>query len=75
MCAVCRTHRVQNELIRISQNTETGVCEINGARDGRGAYICRDIRCIERAKKKHVIERHLKCTPSDTLYDKLEEML
>lgn len=77
MCAVCREHKPQEELMRISYNPVSGMPEPNSdrPRSGRGAYICLSEGCIERAKKKHVIERHLKCEPCDTLYTKLEELI
>lgn len=77
MCVACREHRKPQELIRISYNTELQRAEPDSDTKamGRGAYICRDIKCIERAKKKHIIEKHLKCSPCDLLYSEMEEML
>ncbi len=77
MCVACREHRPPSELIRIAYNAESDTAEpdLGTKADGRGAYICRDRKCIARAQKKHVIERHLKCEASDELYSKMEEML
>ncbi len=77
MCVACREHRPLSDLIRItySPTSNTAEPDYSGKATGRGAYICRDKKCIVRAQKKHVIERHLKCEASDALYSKMEEML
>lgn len=77
MCVVCREHKPAKDLIRITYNSDTGMAEPdkNCKNTGRGAYICRSAECIKKAKKKHVIERHLDCSTSDELYEKLEGLL
>lgn len=77
MCAVCRTHVPQEQLIRITccSDNDTAIPDGDKKNMGRGAYICRSAQCIEKAKKKHVIERHLGCSACDTLYERLEGMI
>lgn len=77
MCVVCRTHKSVGGLIRFSVNplTNTLVPDTDAKSAGRGAYICRDINCIEKSRKKHIIERHLKCDTSDAAYVKAEGLI
>lgn len=76
-CIACRTKKTPDELIRITYNKQTNRPEpdCESKADGRGAYICPDLKCIAKAKKKHVIERHLKCEAYELLYSKLEGMI
>ena len=77
MCVVCRKHRPTEELLRITIDKKTSAPKIDGDKknDGRGAYICRNKMCIEKAEKKHILERHLKCNASDTLYREAEGLV
>lgn len=77
MCVVCRAHKSIGELIRFSVDplTNTLVPDTDTKSMGRGAYICRDIKCIEKSKKKHILERHLKCDVSDAAMQRAEELI
>ena len=37
--------------------------------NGRGAYICKKKECLEKAMKKHSLERSLKVAIPDEIYD------
>lgn len=77
MCVVCREHKPTEEFIRITHNVKKDKPEpdINCKNTGRGAYICKSAECIKKARKKHVAERNLGCSASETLYDELEGLL
>lgn len=77
MCVVCRSHKPMSELLRVTVD-KTGnmaVPDRDGRNFGRGAYVCRDINCLKKAEKKHILERHLKCDASETLYRDAEDMI
>lgn len=42
---------------------------------GRGCYLSKDKDLILKAKSKHVIEKHLRVSDCQTVYDKLLELL
>jgi len=75
-CLGCNEQKTKQELIRIVRNKEGEVSvDFHGKANGRGAYICPDIKCLEKAKKKKSLERAFKCQISDEIYEKLfEEM-
>ena len=42
---------------------------------GRGCYLSKDKDLILKAKSKHMIEKHLRVSDCQTVYDKLLELL
>lgn len=62
----------KKELIRIvkSKDGEVSV-DITGKRPGRGAYICKNIECLEKAVKQKRLEKNLEIKVDDELYNKL----
>lgn len=68
MCVVCRSHKPAHEFIRISIVDGKPRVDTDKKTFARGAYICRNKDCINKAEKKHIIERHLKCDTDSTLY-------
>ena len=50
-CTVCRKQKNKNELLRIVKNKENIIkVDEKGKEPGRGAYICYDMECLEKAK-------------------------
>lgn len=74
MCIACRTMYAQDTLIRIVNENGAAVLDMEKKRFGRGAYICKNPDCIKKARKKQMIERHLKCPASSELYDCCAEL-
>ena len=56
-CIGCMVSKNQNELIRIAYKDGQIAVDISGSAPGRGAYICKNIDCLDLARKKHAIER------------------
>lgn len=60
MCLGCREQKNKNELCRVVRDKEGAVSvDATGKKSGRGAYVCRNITCIERALKTKAFERAL----------------
>lgn len=74
-CVFCRQIKNTDELFRVAR-LESGVC-IAGSRkvQGRGAYVCRDIKCIAGARDKRGLEKTLKCRVGDEIYAALTELI
>jgi predicted RNA-binding protein YlxR (DUF448 family) len=66
-CIACRDRFPKRELIRIVRTPE-GSVEIDprGKLPGRGAYICRNLRCWEDALQRQRLSQALKCSISET---------
>ena len=63
-------------LLRIVR-TKDGAISLDptGKMSGRGAYICRDAECFEKARKRKSLERALKCAIPAEIYDSLKEQI
>ncbi len=53
---------------------KSGEIKVN-AREGRGAYICKDEKCLNAAIKKGSIARGLKCQIDSEVYAELGALL
>ncbi len=76
MCVACRNMINQDELMRVVKSNISGEAELDldKKKFGRGAYVCRNEKCINLAKKKRAFERHMKTEVSNDLYTKLIEI-
>ena len=74
MCVGCREMREKRSLLRIVKSAE-GEISIDpvGKKPGRGAYICRDRACLERAVKQKQLERALEQRIDEAVYARLME--
>ncbi|MCR5704603.1 MAG: YlxR family protein [Eubacterium sp.] len=60
-CTGCREEKNKKDLIRIVRNKDGEVfVDITGKQNGRGAYICHNRACLEKAVKNRGLERTLK---------------
>ncbi len=74
MCTACRQMRPKKDLLRVVRTPE-GVVALDetGRSNGRGAYLCRDSACLERALKTRAIERALEAKPGEATIDALRK--
>jgi uncharacterized protein len=49
-CLGCRRRRPKREMVRLVRRSD-GHVDADGAAHGRGAYVCADVECLERALK------------------------
>jgi predicted RNA-binding protein YlxR (DUF448 family) len=71
-CVACRTSRSKRELLRVVR-TPAGRVAIDdtGRIPGRGAYVCRDETCIEKAIERGALARALDTTIPPALREEL----
>ena len=75
-CTGCGEHFPKISLIRILRTPEGEITlDLTGKKSGRGAYICKNVQCLRRARKQRRIEASLECSIPEAVYDKLEEEL
>ncbi len=73
-CVVCRTVRPKRELVRVVRTPEGAVVvDETGKRSGRGAYLCRQRGCWERASMRRQLERALKVALTAEVEAQLQE--
>jgi predicted RNA-binding protein YlxR (DUF448 family) len=74
MCNGCMEMKPKKELIRVVKNKEGEVSiDTTGKKPGRGAYICKNTECFEKAVKTRRLEKNLEVKIDEELYNKLKE--
>lgn len=64
----------KKELVRIVRTPEgTLQLDLTGRMNGRGAYVCRDAACLDKALKRKALQRSLKEEISEDVILKLKE--
>ncbi len=72
-CLGCNEHKPKLELLRVVRTPEGEiVLDFTGKRSGRGAYICRNVSCLKKARKSKRIDRSLDVCVPDEVYDRME---
>ena len=75
-CLGCNEHRPKVELLRVVRSPEGEISlDFTGKKSGRGAYLCRDIKCLRRARKSRRIDKNLDCSIPEEVYDQMEQEL
>ncbi len=75
-CTGCREMKEKRDLIRVIRTDDDRIMIDTGGRmNGRGAYICRDISCLEKANKSRGLERSLKKAVPADVYEELKKEL
>jgi len=76
MCVGCHEMKPKKELIRIVRTPqETVELDPTGKRSGRGAYICPQKECLQKAIKGKRLEKALEKPISKEMLDTLEQGL
>ncbi len=72
-CIGCGVQKTKNELIRIVKN-KSGEISVDrtGKMQGRGAYICNDIECLNKAIRSKKLERCFETSIEQSVYDELK---
>ena len=75
-CSVCRTQKNKNELLRIVKNKDNVIkVDETGKQSGRGAYICYDMECLEKAQKSKRLEKNLEIKIENEIYEQMKNVI
>ncbi len=75
-CVACRKQSEKSEFIRIVRlKTGEVLIDFTGKQNGRGAYICKNMDCFEKAKKENALQRAFKCAISSDNYEEIKQGL
>ena len=81
-CMGCNEHKPKAELLRIVRSPEQTPdapsivsLDLTGRKSGRGAYICRDVKCLRRVRKSRRIEATLEVSIPEEVWDAMEQEL
>ena len=75
-CVGCREMKNKKDLIRVVKSPEGEISlDFGGKKPGRGAYVCRDVACLKKARKSRALERAFEVVIPPEVYDALEQEL
>ncbi len=75
-CMGCNSKKDKKDLIRIVKNKENQISiDKTGRQEGRGAYLCDDIQCLEKAIKSKRIEKVFDMKISEEIYENLRGVI
>lgn len=75
-CMGCNKKKNKNDLLRIVKNKEENInIDKNYKMQGRGAYICKNIDCLEIAIKKKKLEKSFLCKIETTVYEDIRNAI
>lgn len=75
-CIGCNIKKDKNEFIRIVKDNQNNISiDKTGKANGRGAYICDNIECLEKAIKSKKIEKSFKMQIDENVYNDLRGVI
>jgi len=73
-CMGCQEMKSKREMIRVLRTTENEIIlDTTGKKNGRGAYLCKNLECFQKAVKSKGIEKALKIAVPAEVYEKLKK--
>ncbi len=71
-CVACGENKPKKELIRVVRNPE-GIVEVDltGKKNGRGAYICSSLECLNKVQKNRNLPKALKTDIPAEIFEEL----
>ena len=75
-CVGCRQMKEKTQVTRIVCNANGDIAiDDTGKAHGRGAYLCKNTDCLQKAQKSKGLERSLKRAVPHEIYDTLTTLL
>ncbi len=75
-CMGCNEKKDKKDFIRIVKNKENQInIDKTGKLEGRGAYICDDIKCLEKVIKSKRLEKVFDMKISEEIYENLRGVI
>ncbi len=75
-CIGCNTKKDKKDLIRIVKDKDGNISiDKTGKANGRGAYICNNVECLEKAIKSKRLERTFEKSIDSEIYENLRGVI
>ena len=75
-CMGCNQKKDKKDLIRIVKNKDNQISiDKTGKKEGRGAYICNEVTCLEKLKKTKRLEKTFEMKISEEIYENLRGVI
>lgn len=73
MCNGCGEMKSKKELVRVVKSKEGEISlDLTGKKAGRGAYICSNLECLQKARKARRLEKAFSARIPDEIYDEMD---
>ena len=73
-CVGCGEMKGKKDMVRVLKTAENEIClDATGKKNGRGAYLCLNRECLERALKSRGLEHSLKTAVPKEIYAEFEK--
>ena len=73
-CVGCGEMKNKKEMMRVLKAEDAPIClDFTGKKNGRGAYLCKSMECLQKARKNKGLEKSLKMGIPAEVYDALEK--
>ena len=75
-CLGCREMKDKKDLIRVVRSPEGEISlDFKGKKPGRGAYVCPESACLQKARKSRALERAFSAQIPGEVYEELERQM
>ena len=75
-CIGCNSKKDKKDFIRIVKDNQNNISiDKTGKANGRGAYICDNVECLEKAIKNKKIEKSFKMNIDEKVYEELRAVM
>ena len=73
-CVGCGEMKAKKEMMRVIKTPEDEiVLDVTGKKNGRGAYLCKQEECLQKAVKSKGLERSFKMSIDKSSYEKRQK--
>ncbi|MDR1627290.1 MAG: YlxR family protein [Oscillospiraceae bacterium] len=78
-CIACGERKSKDTFLRIVRTSKKDdknkiiIIDSEANKDGRGYYLCKDVKCVETAKKKKKLERIFTRKVSGEIYEQIQK--
>ena len=75
-CLGCREMKDKKDLIRVVRSPDGEISlDFKGKKPGRGAYVCPENECLQKARKSRALERAFSAQIPAEVYEELERQM
>ena len=77
-CLGCNEHKPKVQLLRVVRPPEGAAdgrvfLDFTGKKSGRGAYLCRDVKCLRKVRKSRRLETSLNVSIPEEVWNDMEK--
>ncbi|MBR6477599.1 MAG: YlxR family protein [Lachnospiraceae bacterium] len=73
-CVGCGEMKSKKEMMRVLKSEDAPIClDLTGKKNGRGAYLCKSMTCLQKARKNKGLEKSFKMSIPAEVYEALEK--